>query len=731
MLIFAKKIIASAGIIVPVAIGVLCNNVFVNAEMLDGAELNEDYLKYLSLSDEEKANIDVIPNMYNLKADVGTVRDILNGGKGQVGRFDEIVNDEQLPTRFDLRDVNGKSFITPLKDQGGTGICWSFATMEQAESLVMTSTNTSFNADTVVLSPRQMDYANSNDGIKNYSNENGMRGLLKGGNFFMSSLTAMNGVSMVPESVMPFDESTNKKELAEVLNYQNSEYEIENTVMMPSLGPQYNDLYVKAIKELVMSYGGAYLGTGSPQGSCAARNIDGSIVLLQESDCENNADFGKHAMQIIGWDDDYNYSYCKNNSKHERIVNGSCSGGTLVSGSGAWIVRNSWGDDSLYKYIYVAFDSDGLDVNFISGLASMEGKEWDNNYHYNVYKLETPKYGNEKSSEFTKKISGGEKIKKIKFMTLASGQDYTISISSASKNYENIAHVSVMWPGIHTVYLSDSDVVIEDDKFTVTIKSAKGQILDDTISVFTENIDKTPIISTADVVTADDILDNGDYSVILYSDTKNIPSGSTIDYKLMKDGVDYSQYLNVANNTVAINNVNATITIDDAADYGEYTIVASYNDKTYESKITLSTALKVYFATNNLIERRDNVIIYNGANYNDLLSLISTNASSPVYTHYNKDLAVLDGETIKTSDILEIKLSEKVKNYYTIVVLGDINSDSKVSSADYIKIRKHIMETETISPGIYYYAADVNKDNSISSADYIKIRKYIMNGGTL
>ena len=41
------------------------------------------------------------------------------------------------------------------------------------------------------------------------------------------------------------------------------------------------------------------------------------------------------------------------------------------------------------------------------------------------------------------------------------------------------------------------------------------------------------------------------------------------------------------------------------------------------------------------------------------------------------------------------------------------------------------MQTENISDKVYYYAADVNSDNKISSADYVKIKKYIMNGGTL
>ena len=41
------------------------------------------------------------------------------------------------------------------------------------------------------------------------------------------------------------------------------------------------------------------------------------------------------------------------------------------------------------------------------------------------------------------------------------------------------------------------------------------------------------------------------------------------------------------------------------------------------------------------------------------------------------------------------------------------------------------MQTENISDKVYYYASDVNNDDKITSADYVKIKKYIMNGGSL
>ena len=728
MLIFAKnkKIIISAGLIAMVTAGLACGNDFCFAESV---EVNKSYLEYLNLPDEEKAKVDLIPDMYKIKAD-DVIRKMAGANRKGTSGIRSFVSDDELPAYYDLRDVNGNSYVTPLKDQGNLGICWALTTMEQAESLVMVSSDTPYDENTVELSSRQIDYASSNDGIKDYNNENGMRNLLQGGNFYISSLVGMNGLTLVPESVMPFDESSAKKELADVLNYGNSMYEIESTLMMPDLGPYLISLYVETTKSLVMEYGGAYLATGSPQGSCAARNTDGTYVIQQDEDCLYDSNFGGHAMQIIGWDDNYEYKYCKVGSRHSAAIGGSCSSGSLVSGTGAWIVRNSWGEDSRYAYVYLAFDSEEMDTFFITGLSTMEDRQWDNNYHHNAFENDVTGYSTRETSEFTKKISGAEKVDKIKFLTLGIGQTYTVSISSESTNYGDVAsNFDVLMPGIYTLDLTDSNIIIEDDSFTVTVRSSGGQIVENTIAVFTENIDETPMMTTTTITTEEDILENGDFSTVLYSDTKNIPSNTIIEYKLMKGDVDYSDYLSVTNNVIAANNIRPTITIDEALNYGEYTIVASYGGETFEFPLNLRTSFQVDFDTEDgTVEMKGgDIIIFTGNDYNDLLDFVTVNTADPIFLHYDQGTTLTDNTTLKTGDTIEIKKNDKIKNIYRIVILGDITGDGDITSGDYIKIRKHIMETETIDDGsIQYYAADVDKNNMITSGDYIKIRKYIM-----
>ena len=58
-------------------------------------------------------------------------------------------------------------------------------------------------------------------------------------------------------------------------------------------------------------------------------------------------------------------------------------------------------------------------------------------------------------------------------------------------------------------------------------------------------------------------------------------------------------------------------------------------------------------------------------------------------------------------------------------ILGDVNNDGKITSQDYILVRRHIMNLSRLSTA-EEKCADMNNDNIINSLDYILIRKTIM-----
>ena len=62
---------------------------------------------------------------------------------------------------------------------------------------------------------------------------------------------------------------------------------------------------------------------------------------------------------------------------------------------------------------------------------------------------------------------------------------------------------------------------------------------------------------------------------------------------------------------------------------------------------------------------------------------------------------------------------------YTIVKLGDVSGDGKISPADYVRVKNKIMGTMEMD-SVTEKAADVNHDGKVSPADYVQIKNHIM-----
>ena len=89
--------------------------------------------------------------------------------------------------------------------------------------------------------------------------------------------------------------------------------------------------------------------------------------------------------------------------------------------------------------------------------------------------------------------------------------------------------------------------------------------------------------------------------------------------------------------------------------------------------------------------------------------------NSDVYVTYS------DTDIIKTGTVLNFDDGSS----YTSVLLGDLSGDGKINSADILKIRLHLLNTNLLS-GAYKEAADINGDGKINSADLLLIRQYLL-----
>lgn len=522
--------------------------------------LNPIYVDYLTYNEEKKEEIDVIPDT--------TVIDYV----GNTTKEDKVI-----PSSYDLRNVNGKNYVSPVGNQGSLGLCWTFSTTGAAESYLLKKGDTSYNSSSTLFSQRQIDYATANNGIKDYKSEYKSfidRGLGDGGNFYVSTVALANGVSLYNSNNFKAYSDTDyeKMELMDVLSYSKSDYEVNGTINMPINAYRASDdnltadekvereNYLNSVKSYLMKYGAAYVSTYM---GCSHNDSTLNSTLIDAYACSFT---GGHAMSIIGWDDDIEYKYCVSNNQHYSY-NSNCS--DVVSGKGVWIIKNSWGNYNT-PYLYLTYDSYSSSISFITDMSSKDEKNWDNNYILgsNVSNGKDMLY-----RMYSTKLKGNEKLEKIKFMTNSIDGEFDVLVRDVNGKIIT-KRVSSSTPSLVTVDFSNDNVVLNTNSLAQIKASNSTSVFIDNVSFFTSN--------TTDNVSIDFSKYEGksfnSKNIRLYSDTKGIPSGTNIVYRLYNSSnEEVSSGYSVSNNVVAENNINANLYLD-SINSGNYVVKAFYND---------------------------------------------------------------------------------------------------------------------------------------------------------
>ena len=555
---------------------------------------NPSYGVYLNLSTEEQANVEEIPLPITLDTQI-------------------VENNGVFASSYDLRNVdgNGKSYITEMKDQGDLGLCWAFTLIEQTESLLLKNANQGATPSSQTFSVRQFDYASSHNSIRDYTNEYAMyigrqnnqpvqRNVGDPGNFLIGSKIAADGIGFIDDSLFPYnDTDKSKKELQNILNYNNSLYELNESIVYQNIGTRntvgsrtyYYGLdansttltnFKNTVKQLIMEYGGVYVASQGPGYSCAVDTTGTDALIRIDESCIANAG---HAMQIIGWDDSYTYSYCKMGSEHKPAS--ECDPINRVTGQGAWLLRNSWGTQ--YPYIHLAYDTYYEAVYVTKRVTPKANRTWENNY---VQSLNSGYFytKNVDTVDFEKKINTPEVVKEVKFHSFSQNGKFRLSVRSfkydenndkvITKSYYGVKEITVSEVGYATFDLSNQDIIITGDYFDITIESVvqngeSALFAPDTISVFTANYDDDPKMET-EFYRFTSL--NTTHKIKLYANTKNIPSNTEISFDLRNEyGESYSSKItNVQYNKIAENNLNAIVTISSSLPEGLYDLYAIY-----------------------------------------------------------------------------------------------------------------------------------------------------------
>lgn len=208
----------------------------------------------------------------------------------------------KAPASYDLRSLGE---VTPVKNQGNCGSCWTFATYGSAESWLLKNLDETWNF--------------SENNLKNYHGFD--MGPCGGGNDYMSCAYLARGGGPVLEAHDPYHAYDDRPSPGGPKMKQ-----IESMLRFPASAE---------IKDAVMNYGALSV---SLWWDADYYNSGDSTYYCPDSIENMGSLLSNHAVTLVGWDD-------------AKVVTGGPQADPLP---GAWIIKNSWGTfwgESGYFYI--------------------------------------------------------------------------------------------------------------------------------------------------------------------------------------------------------------------------------------------------------------------------------------------------------------------------------------------------------------------------------------------
>ncbi len=348
---------------------------------------------------------------------------------------------EDLPAKFDSRNVDGKCYVTDVEDQGYTYLCWAFASLGACESDILKHHDDISSKD-LDLSEKHMAYYNVHkaegsrgglidgdyrelvnaDGEENaweFGYDTGYLSVGGVNDYCISILTAWKGPVIEKDQDAftsiygnPYIFTDNTQKPSDAFS---SEYHVQGAYEITAKPSN-----ITSIKQMITEHGSVSVGVdaGKDFWKDHKKNLYSDIKPLTAN----------HEVLIIGWDDDYS----------------AANFGKRPEGDGAWICKNSWGSNINDKgYFYLSYYDKTAAISNVAAYhvaAKTDADYYDNNYQtagfftdvvscledslntVNAYSASSNPYGMLYTAQ------DNEQLRAIGFMSLDQYQQYELDV---------------------------------------------------------------------------------------------------------------------------------------------------------------------------------------------------------------------------------------------------------------------------------------------------------------
>lgn len=365
-----------------------------------------------------------------------------------------------LPARFDLRSVEGNSYVSRVKKQNG-GTCWTHATMAALESnLLLTGEWAKHEgSEETDLAEYHLDWWNGFNQHHNPDASGGGLTVHQGGDYRVASAYMARGGAVRNKDAQSY--SSAPKQFSDTYHTFYARH-----IEWLDAGPNLEN--IDAIKTALMDHGA--MGTALHWSNSYYDSSSNSFYQSPSSSRDAN-----HAVAIVGWDDTKK---------------------TDAKNPGAWLIKNSWGtswgDDG---YFWISYYDKVAGHHKEMGAVSFQNVErlnYQRIYSHDIHGWRDTKTDTlEAFNAFTSGAVPGsrETLRAVSFYTTEDATEYVVNVYGSFENGElkNLlsSHLGVQErKGFHTVDL-DAPISLESgQKFYIEVKLSRGgQAFDRTSNV--------------------------------------------------------------------------------------------------------------------------------------------------------------------------------------------------------------------------------------------------------